>query len=274
MKKVLVFIVLCVCLNCAAGIVFAGKVIRVPTNITTKVPEYIRAELDEDEPLISHVYEYQDVILIEKHGSEKGVNGSLYIPVDTNSLKGKAEDKPWFGFRNGENSRERIYSVTYKGDETVVVALISKGIETFIDHEALIVDRILPDKVNGKTLVIRNSVPGGFLQSYNTGKKTQIPEAAELLSEKMIRLTFEDGAVEDWILVPGKEDVENNLAEFKEANRLLVWWNGVGKGSLTRSRQRMWNYREGGPEPTAESYSDTGSAKTVSDREAAAAPAK
>ena len=248
MKKALVFIVLCVCLNCAAGIVFAEKVIRLPNNINARVPEYIRAELDENEPLISHVNEYQDVILIDKTVAEKGGNGSIYcVFADTNALNGKAEDKPWFGFRNGENSRERIYSVTGKGDETVVIALISKGVDdVMIDREKLVVDRILPDKVNGKTLIIRNSVPAGFLQSYNTLKKTQIPEAAELLSEKMIRLKFEDGAVEDWILVPDKKDIENNLKKYKEANRLLVWWNGVGKGSgkSNHSNRRSWNYNE------------------------------
>ncbi|MBQ9358644.1 MAG: hypothetical protein IJT95_03805, partial [Abditibacteriota bacterium] len=116
--------------------------------------------------------------------------------------------------------------------------------ETHIDREELVIDRIQPEKINNKTVVIRYSVPGGFLQSYNTGRKTQIPEWCKMLSDKVIELVYKDGAVEHWLLAPGKEDVENNLGKFKTANRSLIWWNGTGKGSGNHERRKAWNYND------------------------------
>lgn len=230
---------------CAVNSSYAQQTKRVNTDETTVIPEYIQPALDKNEPLISRVYEYTDVILIEKHGSEKGVNACFYIPVDSKGLKSEVEKVKWFGFLNDKLSREKIYSVTKNADETLVIALISIGFDDVgYYREELVVDRILEEKINDKTVVIRNTVPVSFFQSFNTGAKEPIPEIAEKIGKNYVRLFFEDGAIEDWILTPGKEDVGNNLRKFKEANRLLKWWNGVGKGSGSHDRHKSWNYND------------------------------
>ncbi|MBP5275134.1 MAG: hypothetical protein ILO36_09425 [Abditibacteriota bacterium] len=238
--------------------------------VKSALPEYLLPLLDEKEPLISDIYEYRDAILVDKQVAIKGTNGGVYIVCDSPALKGTAKGKPWFGFRNGANSREQIYSVTEKDGDSLVIALISRGIdETHIDREELVVDRILSEKINNKTVVIRYSVPGGFLQSHNTGHNTQIPEWCKMLSDKVIELVYKDGAVEHWILIPDREDVENNLKKFKEANRLLVWWNGAGKGSGSHDHHKAWNYNENKEPEYEDAWSEAAGGNALPRRQAA-----
>ncbi len=254
MKKLIILAVSAACLALMVTALFAKLPISISSiyryagtecALKSALPEYVRPLFDDKELMVSHIYEYRDAILVDKHVAVKGTGGSVYIACDSEALKGSAKDKPWFGFRNEGKSRERIYDVSEKDGCTQVIALISTGIdEVHIEREELVIDRILEEKINDKTVVIRNSVPAGFFQSFNTGIKSPIPEIAEMIGKNVVRLVFEDGAVEDWILVPGKEDVENNLGKFKEANRQLVWWNGVGKGSGDYDHKKAWNYND------------------------------
>ncbi len=109
--------------------------------------------------------------------------------------------------------------------------------------------------------------------------RERLPVSIVILTDNVIRQEYEDGSVEHWKIRLSEEDVDKNTEKWRTiyeqegksvpkevGDKCLLWCNGKGKGSLTRNNQKMWCYQEGGPEPTAESYSKMGLAKTVSDR--------
>ncbi len=112
--------------------------------------------------------------------------------------------------------------------------------------------------------------------------RSRLPVSVTILTDNVIRQEYEDGSIEHWKIRLSEEDVDKNTEKRREVyenegrsvpieagDKCLLWWNGKGKGSLTRNNQKMWCYHEGGPEPTADSYSEMSLAKTVSDRGAA-----
>ncbi|MBP5274766.1 MAG: hypothetical protein ILO36_07510 [Abditibacteriota bacterium] len=109
----------------------------------------------------------------------------------------------------------------------------------------------------------------------------------KILSDNVVRQSYDDGSVEHWQISLSDEDIEKNREKWREyytrengdfakydaGNKHLLWWNGIGKRrSVTDEThiQAMWRYHEGGPEPAAESYSEMSLAKTVSGRGALA----
>ncbi len=283
MKKLIVLTVIIFILTAAAafcakiGVIEDGK-LRIVDNAPdpcyavegvkfAPVPEQYAGYMDKDGVNTVRIYEYNDAVVVEKtidYGSP-----GLFVRINAPFFTGKADKYDWMSLpvKFPEDSeqdkcvkhgvyaeRDKIYSVTKTDEGVRIVALITafeQPIFTMrLEHVA--VDTITPDMINGKTVILRNTVPAEFHQSSNVRTNvTPIPATAELLTDNIIRLRYDDGCIEHWKLTLTPEDVRKNTALYKGDNealrktsgfKALVWKNDKGEGNEFSDNAKAWDF--------------------------------
>ena len=215
--------------------------------VSYNIPEYCKKYTGDTDIYTSQVTEYKDCIIIAKTLRKKD-DLNQYFSFRAGFLTGKAGITPWVRLDKSKGNRDRIYNIYRLADKTVVIALITTR-WPLMRNERLAVDEILKAKIKDKTVIIRYIGPGFFYQSDNTGLKTVIPSAAELVSANILRLQYSDGAVEHWRIKPSRDFIKKNTDKFGQPvlgqpDRMLRWWNGIGKGTPGQNHDlsKAWNY--------------------------------
>jgi hypothetical protein len=217
------------------------------SKIRFTIPDYCKEFTNDNDIYFSLVREYKDCIIIQK-SLKKGDDQNQYFSFDVDFLTGKAGKTSWVRLDKSMGSRDRIYNVYPLADKTVVIALSTTKIP-YVRNEKIVTDEILKAKTTNKTIIIRYFGPGYLYQSENTGHKTVIPSTAELVSANVLRLQYQDGAVENWRIKPSAEYMKKNKEKFGQPllgqpDRLLIWWNGVGKGTpgADHDLSKAWDF--------------------------------
>ena len=82
------------------------------------------------------------------------------------------------------------------------------------------------------------------------------PTNGSILTDNIIRLEYDDGAIEHWKVRFTKEDIEKNITTYKNHNyevRKLIWWNNIGFGSpIDHETVKSWDYVDSPVEPVYE----------------------
>ncbi len=174
----------------------------------------------------------------------------------------------WYGSQGGEKtilSERTLPLVDIKQLDDGRYLIVTDDAEYYVEDQG---ERLVAEVYAGKRTIVK--------------PKKDYP-VYRILTDNVVRQSYDDGSVEHWKIVLSDEDIEKNREKWREqhtrkngdfeklsaGDKHLLWWNGVGKRRSVMDDthiQAMWCYQEGGPEPTAESYSEISLAKTGSGR--------
>ena len=173
----------------------------------------------------------------------------------------------WYGSQGGEKtilSERTLPLVDIKQLDDGRYLIVTDDAEYYVEDQG---ERLVAEVYAGKRTIAK--------------PKKDYP-VYRILTDNVVRQSYDDGSVEHWKIVLSDEDIEKNREKWREqhtrkngdfeklsaGDKHLLWWNGVGKRRSVMDDthiQAMWCYQEGGQEPTAESYSKMSLAKTGSD---------
>ena len=229
--------------------------------------EHYADYIDADGIYGTKVYEYTDAIIIEKTAADFIVD--VCVKVNAPFFTGKAEKHDWIllPVKFPENSeqdkyvkhgvyaeRDKIYSVNNTDEGVQIVALITEFTQfsPTVRMEQIVVDTITTEKIDGKTVILRKTVPAQLSQSANVRElTTPTPAEVELLTDNIIRLRYDDGCIEHWKLTLTPKDIRNNTALYKgddevirrsSGYKALVWTNDKGIGSRGVKNSKAWDF--------------------------------
>ncbi|MBR4748356.1 MAG: hypothetical protein IK083_02125 [Abditibacteriota bacterium] len=244
---------------------------------TVGAPEYCEEYVTDTDIYTYLIREYADVTIVEKKVKMRmfteDVRKVNTVSSDKQFLTGSADKTKWVSLETPGAGvcRDRIYSVTKDGDTVSVLALLTAwGSSPLLRDENIALDEIQSGKADGRTVILRTILTAPFFQSDNTGKVTQVPDSAEMIAPDVVRLSYADGAVEHWMLKPDRVFVANNRQGDRDPDRMLLWTNGVGKGtqrSLNHpaescrfdpdvSREPSYDKPQGSPAPDKKARAD------------------
>ena len=284
MKKLLLQVLVLSLLSASAA--FCGHVILIENGKATRidnapdpcyaaegvkpapVPEEYAEYKDASGIYDVRIYEYTDALVVEKMPAGY-ISPGMYFKLNAPFFTGKAGKYGWTSLpvkypegsvqdtcvKNGVYAeRDKLYSAKETADGIRVIALAASFVQPSLTLriEQVIVDTVTPDKVNGKTLVKRAVVSPMFCQSSNVRSNVDpVPTGAEMLTDDIIRLRYQDGRIEHWKLTLSPEDVAKNTALYKGDDdvlkrqsgcRCLIWTTGAGEGNRTADISRAWNF--------------------------------
>ena len=142
--------------------------------------------------------------------------------------------------------------IIWKNSDNLLTDVKELSQNEYIIHSMCTIDYI--HVLDNYQIIERYSLPFGYINSNHTGIRDPYPVSGTILTDNIIRLEYEDGAVEHWKVRLSKEDVGKNIEAAKKVGlsegkiinskrNSLIWWNGMGKGSpINHDRIKIWNY--------------------------------